>query len=172
MNVKNVFIIVVVAVIFSSCSHTKIGYLDVEKVMTEYEGMKDLELKIKFQQESLGKDLDSLSFQFQEKVKNYYSGSSKMSAKNRQEMEASLQMEQQVLQSKQQQANLDLQKLGRDSTAKITQLLDSLVTVYATKNGYNLIMGTTGKGTVMYGDDALNVTKDMLVIINAQYQQK
>ncbi len=171
MNIKNVISIVVLAIMISSCNQTKIGYMDVEKVMTGYEGMKDLELDIKAKQETMAKSLDSLSSIFQNKVKNYYSKASKLNAKKRQEMEASLQMEQQMLQGKQQQATMDLQKMGRDSTAEITQLLDSLVTIFATKNGYHLIMGTTGKGTVMYGDSTLSVTKDMLTIMNAQYKK-
>jgi len=171
MNIKNVIIIAVVAVVFSSCSHSKIGYMDVEKVMTEYTGVKDLEIDLKNRQEILAKNLDSLSGVFQGKVKNYYANAPKMNAKKRQEMEAALQMEQQILQGKQQQATLDLQKLGRENTAVITQLLDSLVSVYATKNGYHLIMGTTGKGTVMYGDESLNVTDQMLEIMNAQYKK-
>ncbi|PCI31085.1 MAG: hypothetical protein COB60_12740 [Flavobacteriaceae bacterium] len=171
MNIKNVLSVAVVAIVISSCSHTKIGYMDVEKVMTEYEGMKDLEVDIIAQQEILAKNLDSLSGVFQDKVKNYYAKSAKMTSKKRQEVEAALQMEQQMLQGKQQQATLDLQKIGRDNTAEITQLLDSLVTVYATKNGYHLIMGTTGKGTVMYGDESLNVTDQMLDIMNTQYKK-
>jgi len=171
MNIKNIVIIAVAAVIVSSCSNTKIGYMDVEKVMTEYTGVKDLEIDLKNRQEILAKDLDSLSGVFQGKVKNYYASAPKMNAKKRQEMEAALQMEQQILQGKQQQATLDLQKIGRDNTAEITQLLDSLVSVYAAKNGYHLIMGTTGKGTVMYGDESLNVTDQMLEIMNAQYKK-
>jgi len=171
MNIKNVIIIAVVAVMSSSCNQTKIGYMDVEKVMTEYQGTKDLEIQLKEKQQVLGKSLDSLSGLFQQKVQNYYSKASKMSAKKRQEMEAALQLEQQLLQGKQQEATQLLQRKGIEDTAVITQLLDSLVTVYANKNGYNLVMGTTGKGTVMYGDDSLNVTDDLLEIMNSQYKK-
>ena len=47
MNIKNVIIIAVVAVMSSSCNQTKIGYMDVEKVMTEYQGTKDRTAVIK-----------------------------------------------------------------------------------------------------------------------------
>ncbi len=72
--------------------------------------------------------------------------------------EQALQQEQQVLQGRQQQASQALQQENVLLSEAITKKIDSFVADYSKANGYNLVIGTQGNGTVMYGDDNLNVT--------------
>jgi outer membrane protein len=51
----------------------------------------------------------------------------------------------------------------------LTKTVDSVVTAYATANKYNMILGTQGNGTVMYGDDAMNLTETILDVLNTAY---
>ena len=43
---------------------------------------------------------------------------------------------------------------------------------YAKLKGFNLVLGTSGKGTVLYGDETLNVTNEILEILNLDYSKK
>ncbi len=43
---------------------------------------------------------------------------------------------------------------------------------YAKAKGYQLIIGTSGKGTVMYGDEKMNVTTDILELLNKDYSKE
>ncbi len=165
-------VIIAFAIVLSSCNQTKIGYIDVEDLMKDYEATKVLEESLKAKQEIMAKELDSLGAPFQQKVQEYYQNAERMSASKRAKTEQALQQEQQILQAKQQGAAQSLQKENQEQSEIITKKVDSFVADYAKLNGYKLIMGTTGQGTVMYGDDALNVTQDLLDILNEEFSKE
>lgn len=165
-------LVIAVALILASCTQTKIGYIDVEVLMKDYEATKQLEDNLKAKQEKMAKELDSLGAPFQVKVQNYYKNAQRMSAKKRQETEAALQQEQQLLQLKQQEAAKSLQEENQKQSEVLTKKVDSFVTDYAKLNGYNIILGTTAQGTVMYGDDAMDVTEALLEKLNAEFSKE
>ena len=169
---KKLVIVFVSVLLFTSCTQTKIGYVDVEEIMKEYDATKDVEASLKSEQEKMGKSLDSLSAVFQTKVQAYYKKAQRMSAKSRQTAEAELQQEQQALQVKGQEAQQILQQKSQEELKKLGEKLDDAVEEYATANKYNMILGTQGNGTVMYGDDVLNLTETILDILNEAYEAK
>lgn len=165
-------VIIAIALILASCNQTKVAYIDIEELMKDYEATKALEIALKEKQEVMAKELDSISAPFQLKVQQYYQNQRKMSAQKRAQTEQALQQEQQFLQSKQQQAAQQLQKENQEMSEVITKRVDSFVADFAKAKGYNLIFGTSGKGTVLYGDETLNVTKDILEILNVDFSKK
>ena len=164
-------LVIAFAVVLASCNQSKVAYVDVEVLMKDYEGTKALESRMKEKQEVKAKELDSLTAPFQAKVQNYYKAAQSMSPQKRAEAEGALQQEQQFLQAQQQQASQELQKETQESYEIITKVVDSLVGNFAKSNGYNMIFGTSGKGTVMYGDDNLDVTKQVLEMLNKEYNK-
>ncbi|SFS41106.1 OmpH family outer membrane protein [Lutibacter maritimus] len=164
-------LIIAFAVVLASCNQTKVAYVDVEVLMKDYEGTIALESKMKEKQEAKAKELDSLTAPFQAKVQNYYKSAQSMSPQKRAEAEGALQQEQQFIQAQQQQASQELQTETQESYEAITKVVDSLVGSYAKSNGFNIIFGTSGKGTVMYGDENLDVTKQVLEMLNKEYSK-
>ncbi|MBT8317636.1 MAG: OmpH family outer membrane protein [Lutibacter sp.] len=165
-------LIIAVAIMLSSCNQSKVAYIDLEVLMKDYEATKALELSLKEKQELMAKELDSLSAPFQLKVQQYYQNQQKMSAQKRAEVEQSLSQEQQFLQSKQSQASQLLQEENQEMSEVLTKRVDSFVANYAKTKGFNMILGTSGKGTVLYGDEALNITSEILEILNLDYSKK
>ena len=164
-------LILTIALVLASCNQTKIAYIDIEVLMKDYEATKALEIALKAKQEKIAKELDSIGTPFQLKVQQYYQNASKMSAKKRAEVENTLQQEQQLLQSRQQQASQMLQLENQEKSEILTKKVDSFVAKFAKTKGYNLILGTSGKGTVLYGDEALNVTTEILEILNLDFSK-
>lgn len=169
---KKLVVVFVTALLFASCTQTKIGYVDVEELMKEYEATKDVEAQLKVEQEQMGKSLDSLGNVFQAKVEAYYKTAKRMSAKSRQAKEAELQKEQQAIQARGQQAQQILQQKSQEGIKALTETLDSVVANYATTHKFNMILGTQGNGTVMYGDNTLNLTETILDVLNTSYEDK
>ncbi len=162
-------LIIAFAISLAACNQTKIAYIDVEVIMKDYNATKDLETKLKAKQEVFAKQLDSLQGPFQLKVQEYYKVAQQMTPQKRAEAEGVLQQEQQFLQARQQQASEELQKENLENSEILTKKVDSFVADYAKTKGYQLIIGTSGKGTVMYGDEKMNVTADILEKLNADY---
>ncbi|PCH53550.1 MAG: hypothetical protein COC22_02345 [Flavobacteriaceae bacterium] len=165
-------LILTLALILASCNQTKIAYINIDVLMKDYQATKALEISLKAKQEAMAKELDSIGSPFKLKVQKYYKAAPKMSPKKRAEAEQALQQEQQFLQSKQQQASQQLQKENQEKSETLTNKVDSLIAVYAKSKGYNLIFGTSGTGTVMYGDESLNVTAEVLDILNVDFSKK
>lgn len=165
-------VIIAFAILLSSCTQTKIAYIDVEVLMNDYKESKLLEEKLQTKQEQLASELDSLQEPFQLKVQEYYKNASKMSATQRQEAEEALQREQQFLQTKQQQASQQLQMENQANNEAITKKVDSIVGVFGKENGYEIILGTSGKGTVMYGDEKLDITTKILEKLNKDFSEE
>jgi outer membrane protein len=162
-------LVLMAAIVLTSCSQSKIAYIDVEDLMKEYEGTIALEESLKAKQEVIAKELDSIGAPFQQKVQQYYQNAQNMSAAKRAETEQALQQEQQMLQARQQQASQELQNENVAKSEVIMKRIDSLVADYAKANKFDLILGTSGNGTVMYGSDALNVTSNILEILNNDF---
>ena len=165
-------LIVAFAIALASCNQTKIAYIDVEVIMKDYSATKALEEKLKAKQDAFAKQLDSLQGPFQLKVQEYYKAAPQMSPQKRAEAEGALQQEQQFLQARQQQASEELQKENLENSEALTKKVDSFVADYAKAKGFQLIIGTSGKGTVMYGDEKMNVTADILELLNKDYSKE
>ena len=165
-------LIVAIAFVFASCNQTKVAYIDIEVLMKDYEATKELETSLKAKQEVMAKELDSIGAPFQLKVQQYYQNQQKMSAQKRAQTEQALQQEQQFLQSKQQEASQLLQKENLEMSEIITKRVDSFVGDFAKLKGYKLVLGTSGQGTVLYGDESLNVTIEILEILNLDFSKK
>jgi outer membrane protein len=169
---KKLAVLFTTVLLFASCTQTKIGYVDVEELMKDYDATKDVEASLKVDQEEMGKSLDSLSNAFQGKVEAYYKKAKRMSTKSREAKEIELQQEQQVIKQAQAQAQQILQQKSQEGIETLTKTVDSVVNAYAATNKFNMILGTQGNGTVMYGDDQINLTEKILDILNAGYEAK
>ena len=166
---KKVFIIAA-GLLMMACNQTKIGYIDVAELMQGYEATQALEEELLAKQEAKAKELESISVPFQMKVQEYYKNANSMSATKRAETEQALQQEQQLLQIQQQQAANELQQEQQEKSEALSKVVDSVVAVYAKKNSLHVVLGTQGNGTVIYGDEALNITKQVLEVLNNKNQ--
>lgn len=162
-------LILVFAIVLSSCTQNKIAYIDVEVVMKEYEAMKVLESEMTAKQDEMAGELQTLQTSFQQKVQEYYSTAESMSTQKRAEAEQVLQQEQQMIQGRQQQATQILQQENQQKSAVLIKKIDSVVAVFSKSKGFNLVLGTSGNGTVMYGDDAMNISSDIVTLLNEDY---
>jgi len=169
---KKVILIALISLLMTACTQTKIGYINVEELMKDYQATIDLETRLKTKQGNLAKQLDSLGKAFDAKLNAYKKIAPKMSTRNRNVKEQELLQEQQMLQQKQQDATQELQKDSQESSTKLTKDIEGFVADYAKTNGYNIMLGTSGAGTVMYGDTNLNLTTDVTQKLNKSYNSK
>ena len=165
-------LVIVFAVVLSSCSQTKMCYIDVETVMNEYEAMIALETELTAKQQEMGAELQGLQAAFQAKVQEYYSNAESMPSSKKAETELALQQEGQILQGRQQQVSQMLQQENQEKSIVLIKKIDSVVASYSKSNGFAMVFGTQGNGTVMYGAENLNVTSEIVTILNADYTKE
>ncbi|RPD96496.1 OmpH family outer membrane protein [Aureibaculum marinum] len=170
---KFVIVLIVALGLFSCQKSVKIAYIDVEEIMKEYKGTKDTEEAMKVKSDKLKLELDSLISNWQNKAKAYQDNAPKMSAKARAEREQSLMQEQQQINQRQQTIQQQVQQEGQESLEALSNEISDFVKSYAKEKGYNFVLGTSGtSGTVIYGDEASDVTDEVLIQLNKSYKSK
>ena len=170
---KKIGILIMLAISFASCTQIKIAYVDVEEVMKEYKGTKDVEEAMKVKSEKLKAELDSLVSGWEAKAREYQLKAKSMSPKNRAQREQTLMQEQQAIGQRQQTIQQQVQKEGQENLKTLSKEINDFVKKYAKEKGYNFILGTTGdNGTVMYGEEKADITDDVLVQLNKSYKAK
>ena len=165
-------LVIAFAIVLSSCTQTKIAYIDVEDVMTEYKAMVALGEEMSGKQQEIAAGLQASQSAFQAKVQEYYKNQKTMSTSKKQKTEQALQQEGQMLQSQQQQASQMLEQENQTKSEVLIKTIDSVVTSYSKTNGFAIVLGTQGNGTVMYGDEALNISSEIVNILNADYSEE
>ncbi len=169
---KIIAVLGLASVLFTSCTQSKIGFVNIDDVMDGYEEAKNLEAEFEKEQQELNAVMSQLMMPFQQKVQEFYANVDKMSPAERQKKESELQQEQQKLQAQQQQMQQIVQQTSKQKIEELSGKIDSAVEEYAKKNGFEMIIATTGSTTVMYGSDKLNVSEAVIDYLNANIEEE
>ena len=136
-------------------------YFDMQK---EYEGKakkKEAELSSKM------KGFERDARDFQEKVEKGL-----VTRSQAQTLQEGLAKRQQDLYQMRQQYQGELAEEEGVMLRKIHFTIQEYLKEYNKTKGYRMILGTTSGGTVLYGEDALNITADVLKGLNAGYKKQ
>jgi len=169
---KQFLILVGLVIAFTSCQQQKIGFVDTGEIVNEYQEKKDLEEEFKGKKALLDQKNDSISKAFQLEVQDFQLKSARMNQKKAQEKYQELGQKQQLLQ---QQIQFSEQQFGQNFNVE----LDSVITKvkkftkeYGKTNGYTFILGTSdAASSVIYGDEATDLTKIILDALNTEYKK-
>ncbi len=170
---KKLLMLFAFSVFLISCNTpSKIGYVDMDKVLKEYDGYKKAEEQMKTRSSKLAADFQKANMQFQQKVQDYQQQRSKMSSKNAAEAEQKLMQEQQMIQQQQQMIQQQFQQEGNQLIDKINEEIKTFIEDYAKKNSYDLILGTTSQTrAVLYGSEKSDVTQQLIDAMNIKTEE-
>lgn len=167
--IKKFIGIAAVAIMMVSCNEQKTAYVDTTKLVQEYKEMKDVEAEFTSKSDSVRQQLDSVARVFQQEVQAYQSQMNSMSESQRKEKEQELMQKQQMLQQQQQ---MQSNRLREESTAVMDSLVKKIkdyVKVYGEDNGYTYIFGSNESANIMYAEEGLDITQDILAKLNEEY---
>lgn len=166
---KKGFIALLTLVMFSSCQEqTKIGFVDNSKLINDYQKKKDIEAKFQVEIDAFNKKVDSIGQSFQAQAAEMQTTDPKMVQKSSQEKYQALAQQYQRFQ---QQFQMEEQQIQTKSQSQIDSLIKevrSFVKNFGEKNGYSYILGSNEAGSVMYGDESKDLTKEILDALNAE----
>ena len=169
---KNIALVFVVTFLSLSCSQNRIAFIDIPVLMKEYEGLKDFDEEVKNEQDKLRKEIESLIEPYQVKVDEYYKNVGEMSVTSRAATEKSLQQEQEAIEAQQEKFKQRLDKQRLDGLESINLEIAEFVESYAKSEGFQFVLATEGTKTVIYGDDKLDITQNVLSELNRLYSEK
>ena len=169
---KNLLLLLATVFLMLSCSQNKMAYIDVGLIMTEYEGLKAFNVEMEDEKDQLRKEIESLIEPYQLKVDEYYKNLGEMSVAEKSATEQALQLEQAAINEQQDKFMQRLEDQRLEGLETINKEIAIFVEGYAKSKGYQIVFGTLGTETVIYGEENLNITQEVLTELNKLYREE
>ncbi len=166
---KKVVTLIAVLVFCISCQTEKTGYVDTEKLLTDYNEMTEAKERFTKESDAIQGDLEIRIQAYQIKEDLFKKNGPSMSRSKQEQKYNELNAEAQLLQRERQQK---LGKLQAESQAVIDSLITKVkdqVKAYGSANGYGYIYGSNDAGSVLYGKEELDLTGTILKELNDNY---
>jgi outer membrane protein len=154
-----------------SCQESKIGFIDNQKIMTDYQEKKDLEAKFQIKVDALTKKRDSISQSFQMRAQSFQAKAQSLPPAQAEQEYAQLQQEGQFIGQQLQQEEQKLQGQNQTEMDSIISKVKKEIKAYGKTNGYTFILGGGDGGSVLYGAEAKDVTTPILKALNDNYKK-
>ena len=154
-----------------ACQQDKIGYIDNIELMDKYQEKLDIEARFQSKTATFNKRRDSVSQAFQLEAQAFQTKAQGMSQKKAQEEYSLLQQRGQFMGQQLQQQEQELQLQGRTEMDSLVSKVRKEIEAYGQANGYTYILGGGEGGSVLYGNEAKNLTAEILKILNEKYKK-
>lgn len=159
-----------VASFFLLRSSNELVYVDVNKLLEGYKRTSVEKDAFTKKTDVMKANVDSLITNWQNELKAYEKERAGMSSKE-------IELKQELLGNKQQQLNnyqQAIQKQIQEEDQKMTQTvvndINAYVKEYGKSHGYPIIFGAGGSGSIMYAEEASDLTDKVLEGLNKQYE--
>jgi outer membrane protein len=138
----------------------KIGYVDVEYILTQMPEIKQIDNQLQTLQGQLKKQYDTKVAEFQKKLQEYQQFSATVPDAVKQNTERELQQLQQNIQKLEQDSSADLQKKQATLLEPVYAKIGKAIEDVAKENAFNLILSQqiNGLDVILYGDEKLDVS--------------
>ena len=163
-------VVLAIALTAMACQQNKIGYVDSVKIMDDYQEKIDVEARVKTKADAMGRKRDSISQAFQMELQQFQSKAQSMLQQSAQEEYAQLQQRGQQIGQRLQQEEQQLQQNSQTQMDSLVKKVKKEIRAYGKANGYTYILGGGEGGSVIYGEDANDVTNEILKILNDKYE--
>ena len=157
--------------IYNFVQKPKIAFIRSATVLEKYQGMKEAQHLYHQKLQEWQRNSDTLEARYQKQLATIQSKASEWSEAEKQSHEFSLQQ----IQAKMVQYQQEVERLSLEENEKLIQgalnQLNSVVEEYARKKDFDLVLGVTLSGNIMYGDDYIDITDEVISHLNKTYIQ-
>lgn len=151
----------------------EIVYVNSDSLLSKYDYFKDMSTRLEDKGKRAQVDVSSKGQAFQREVAEYQKGAATLSADQRAATEQRLARKQQELQTYNQNASAQIQQEQGSENEKLYNKIADFMKGYAKEKGYKLILTySKANPTVLFGDESLNVTNDVVRILNENYKKE
>lgn len=172
MNIKSFSINVVITMFLLIGYHflfnTKsqiLAYVDTSRLMTEYKGMEDVKKVIESKEKTWQASVDTLTQELQNDIKKYEKERGQMSDREKKTTEQLLGHKQQQFMQYKEASKNKVAEEGQKITNEVLSKVNGKITDYGKKNNYTIVFGTSS-GNIVYANEAINITDQILELLN------
>ena len=161
-----------VALLALTACTDKVAFVDNSKLLNDYQEKKDIEAKLIGQISAYERKRDSISMAFQTEARAFDAQAKTLPQNVAQKKYNELMQKSQILQQHLQQEE---QKIQMESQTQMDSLLSKVkknIKEYGKQKGYTFILGANDGGSVLYGTEKKDITKEVSEYLNNQYKGK
>lgn len=158
--------------LFTFLKQSKIAYVNNDLIFAKYQGLVENKSQYEIQLKSWQANLDTLSQEFNNEVKEFQKNSSIYTSKEKL-------LKEELLKKKEEDLFLYKQALERkakEEEAKLTSgvinQINSHILDFGKKHNYDFILGATDNGNILFAKDADDITDEVIQYINDKYAGK
>lgn len=167
---KSLTVVGLVTVIYlQTRSDDSIVYVDAIKLVNGYTGMKEARKAYEAKTATWKSNLDSLTAEFEGRVKNYQQRQSLLSAKEKQLTEELLKSKEEQLLNYRQVISEKVQKEDQELSAQVLAKVNDYIKRFGEAEGYQIIMAATQYGNIVYSEKGKDITERVLDGLNREY---
>jgi outer membrane protein len=152
-------------------SKQELVYVDAQKLMAEYKGTQIARKDFEGKSVIWKANLDTLRSEVESKMKDYETKKAGMSAKEKILMEELIQAKQDQFLNYQQVIQEKVQKEDQELTRKVLDKVNEYIKKYGKENDYKIILAATQYGNIVYAEDGIDITKEVLAGLNKEYSK-
>ncbi len=169
---KKVLLLVFGMMLMASCQNEmKTGFINNGELMKDYQKRKDIEASFKTKVENFDKKIDSIGKSFQAQAAIIQQSDPQLAKKESQAQYQSLTQQYQMFQQQTQMEEQTIQKSSQTEIDTLIKEVRAFVKEYGKKNNYTYILGSNDAGSVMYGEENKDLTKEILEELNKAYKK-
>lgn len=151
----------------------QIVYVNSDSLLNNYEYFKEIRTQFEEKAKKAQADLQSKGNAFQKEVADYQTNAGTMSAEQRANTEERLARKQDELGRLNQNASASLAQQEAEENEKLYNKVSAFLKKHAQENGYKLVLTySTSNPTVLYADESLEVTNEVVKGLNAEYAKE
>ena len=144
---------------------TKVACIDNSKVISSYPGIEQAAKKLQIKELELKAKADTLSQEFQLKLREYEKNKSSMNTAQIQVAETELRMMQDRYSHFSTITDDKFKKEQVEVTEKAIEEINKVIARYAKEKGYSVVLGATSTGSLVYADEAIDITDEIIQIL-------
>ena len=178
---KKIIVIIALAITIVSCNNNdskpaaaakeiKTAYVDTSVLMKEYTEAKDLDAKYKAKAEEKGRQLQAEINRFKQEAQNFQAQAQANGQAWAQQKGAELQKREQQLGYAQQALSQQLQQEGSVEMDSLVTGVKKFIKAYGKEKGYTYIYGTGEPASILYAEEKLDITKEIVKLLNEKYK--
>lgn len=157
---------------WNSFNTPKIAFVRSAIVVDKYLGMIEARKLTESKIGTWQANIDTLSLDFERSINNYQQAYRQLSSKERMERESILKRQQEKLEQYKQTMGQKAEEENEKMIQGVLNQINSFVENYSKENGYDVVLGVTMSGNILYGTEAIDITDEVLQGLNNSYKGK
>ncbi|MDW3196102.1 MAG: OmpH family outer membrane protein [Cytophagales bacterium] len=170
IKVLNFMVIAIVVgwIAYSHATRSKIAFVDSNRLIENYNGMKFA--REAFQQKTLQwqANIDTLTAEFKRAVDDFEGSKAQLTAKEAELSKQLIETKRKQLVDYQQAIQQQSQQEDLQMTQKVLAEVNGLINEYAEQQGYDMVLGASGNGNIVYAKEYMDITNDVIGILNTK----